>query len=95
MKKISIQDIKLEAHNIIYAVTNIDQLEEDRIIFAEHNAGDKHNWVIIEGSHCSCYGFDDLEWTVIAYTRDELLLLADVEYNQNDPVWQFIKKDEF
>lgn len=34
-------------------------------------------FLVLEGWHCSCYDWDDVEWDATRYTRDELLGLAE------------------
>lgn len=34
-------------------------------------------FLVLEGWHCSCYDWDDVEWDATRYTRDELLALAE------------------
>lgn len=32
-----------------------------------------NEYTLVEGGHCSCYGFDEVEWEAIVYTEEELL----------------------
>ena len=34
-------------------------------------------FLVLEGWHCSCYDWDDVEWDATRYTHDELLSLAE------------------
>lgn len=34
-------------------------------------------FLVLEGWHCSCYDWDDVEWDATRYTHDELLTLAE------------------
>lgn len=47
------------ASDIIYAVTSELDYEMNRLIILENNY---HNYIILEGSHCSCYDFDEVTW---------------------------------
>lgn len=46
------------AHNIIYAVTSEQDYEMSRLIILEEN----YKYIVLEGSHCSCYDFDETTW---------------------------------
>lgn len=51
------------AHNIIYAVTTEQDYEMSRLIIIEEN----YKYAILEGSHCSCYDFDETTWDVTEF----------------------------
>lgn len=46
------------AHNIIYAVTSEEDYSMERLIIIKEN----YKYTILEGSHCSCYDFDETTW---------------------------------
>lgn len=48
-------------------------------------------YAIVEGGHCSCYGFDDTEWVVTEYTKNELKTLAKADYNKNSEFWESVR----
>lgn len=48
----------IQAHNIIYAVTTEEDYEMSRLIILEEN----YKYIVLEGSHCSCYDFDETTW---------------------------------
>ena len=80
-----IQDFRIDSvpmHCIAAAATQSEGYEETRLIFAE-NYPTWGDYTMIEGSHCSCYGFDDTQWSAITYTSDELLVLARGWVGQN------------
>ena len=52
-------DKEIKAHEILYAVTSQDDYEMYRLILLEI---DYFNYVVLEGSHCSCYNFDECTW---------------------------------
>jgi hypothetical protein len=56
---------------VLFAVTSEPDYNVNRVLIAE-NYPDYGEYAVIEGSHCSCYGFDDTEWDAIAYTEEEL-----------------------
>lgn len=87
MEKFDFKGVQLKnivnLHNIVYATTSEPDYEMSRCILLEDLEGLKYNeYVVIEGFHCSCYGFDDTKWEATKYTKDELIKLA--ESHQND-----------
>ena len=68
MKKIDYKEIKISPADILFASTSDPDYEMSRVILLEQ-AG---KYIILEGGHCSCYGFDDTEWSAIEYEIDEL-----------------------
>ncbi len=43
-------------------------------------------YVLVEGSHCSCYDFDDTKWEATVYTREELKKLLENVDVEVDPL---------
>lgn len=72
MKNILKADLKtIPFDRIVTVVTDERAYEMSRIVYVENwPAYDDHT--IVEGSHCSCYGFDDTEWTGMSYTTAEM-----------------------
>lgn len=69
-----IKDFKLEQvpqHRIVFVATSEPDYSMDRVIVAEDwpEYGDT---TIINGGHCSCYGFDETSWDATTYTYDEV-----------------------
>lgn len=87
------EDIKL--HNIAFAWTSPSWYEMSRIIALQHidllDASKGEILLIVEGEHCSCYDFDESTWSGTAYTRPELISLANAPYNEKSEFWQMIK----
>lgn len=54
---------------------NLDDLEYDE-------------YLLLEGSHCSCCDFDETTWDGTVYTKDELIKLAEADYNEDDLFWK-------
>lgn len=96
MKDFNIDTIKengLELYNIIISHTEGDGYEEERSILVEGLEDMKEGeYVVIEGSHCSCYGFDDTEWDATLYSENELMKLALADYNRDSIFWKRILK---
>lgn len=86
MEKYEIKGKKIELHNILFASTSEPTYEMDRAILLEELEDiDYNEYVVVEGYHCSCYGFDDCQWEAIKYTKDELIKLA--ELNKEDTTY--------
>ena len=64
MKEYSWENKKpIMASNIIYAVTSELDYEMNRLIILEEN----YKYIILEGSHCSCYDFDEVIWNATEF----------------------------
>ena len=65
-------DIKV--YNVVFAVSNLPcSFEEERLLLLEDMPGTKpFEYVLVEGYHCSCYDFNDIEWECLVLTIDEL-----------------------
>ncbi|HBF4616133.1 TPA: hypothetical protein KOO48_001928 [Clostridioides difficile] len=46
--------------------------------------------MLLEGCHCSCYGFDETEWSATVYTKEELIKLSNVDYNRKSKFWNMV-----
>ena len=84
MKVFNLDNFQIEPHHILVAVTSEPDYEMERRILLELNYD---RFVLIEGSHCSCYDFDETKWSAIEYTRDELVKLANTKYNRMSRFW--------
>lgn len=81
MEKYNLKDKKIEAHNILFATTSERDYSMERLLLLEDMPDTEYNeFILAEGSHCSCYGFDETEWDCIKITRDELYKIIE----QND-----------
>ena len=82
-KEGKLNKLQLQPYNIVVAQTSAPDCEMDRQILLEELEGLEYGeeYVLLDGGHCSCYDFDETEWEAIVYTREELLKLADAEYN--------------
>src|SRR3990167_2543793 len=74
MKKLEMKDVKIDASTIVFAYTTPNGYEMRRFLLLEK---DDDTYIIVEGDHCSCYDFEDIEWTAMEYTLDELKKIAD------------------
>ncbi len=84
MEVFNLDNFQIEPHHILVAVTSEPDYEMERRILLKLNYD---RYVLVEGSHCSCYDFDDTEWSAIEYTRDELVKLANAKYNRISSFW--------
>lgn len=76
MKKIDGFKIEQVPHsNIAIVVTSEPDYEMDRVMLVE-DYPDYQDFTIVQGGHCSCYGFDEVQWEVITYTKEEAIKLA-------------------
>ena len=66
----------LEPWRIIVTLTSEIAYEMDRFILAHAGKEWEDEYMVIEGYHCSCYGFDEAAWNAVVYSRDELTKLA-------------------
>ena len=70
-----VAEIKL--HDIVFVWTSSPDYEEERICLVEHWVHNEHDYALIRGNHCSCYSWDDVDWSVDFYTEEELVKLVD------------------
>lgn len=80
----------LEPWRIIVAVTTDEPYYEKRLMLI--HAGE-HSWdnvyAVVEGEHCSCYSFNDVEFYATEYTQEELMKLADDKlFNQTLDIFE-------
>lgn len=79
----------IKPHQILVAITSEPDYEMDRNILLTDIDGLEHDeYLLLEGSHCSCFDFDDTDWNGIVYNSDELRKLANSDYNKNNIFWK-------
>lgn len=80
-------DIKM--HNVLFATTSEKDYEMKRLLLLEDMPDTEYNeFVLAEGSHCSCYDFDETNWDCTKLTKDELnKLLEKIED------WETLRKE--
>jgi len=63
--------------DIVIVITSDADYSMNRVMLAEPTGAraisSGERWLLIHGSHCSCYGFDETEWDATWYNTDELL----------------------
>ena len=78
MEKYDLKLSNIKFHNIVLAITSKPTYDMYRYLLIEDLEDLRYDeYVVVEGFHCSCYGFDDTEWEAIKYTKNELLTLAE------------------
>lgn len=81
MEKYDIKNVKIELYNVLFCVTSEQDYSMTRLLLLENMPDTKfRQYVLAEGGHCSCYGFDETEWHCLKLTKDELLKILE----QND-----------
>lgn len=55
---------------VIITVTSEPDYSMDRIYIVE-DYPEMFDYTVIDGGHCSCFGFDETTWGAVAYTREE------------------------
>ena len=76
MEKTEIDKNDLKIHNFVITYTSPIDYEMKRYILLEDIKGLEYDeYIIAEGSHCSCYDFDDTEWEFFKYNKNELIEL--------------------
>lgn len=79
----------IKPHQILVAITSEPNYEMDRKMLLENIEGLKWDeYLILEGFHCSCYDFDDTDWSGTIYNKEELSKLAKADYNKDDVFWK-------
>lgn len=69
IKNVNVSEIPFS--NIVFAVTSIDDYNMNRAYYVE-DWPEYGDYTIVQGSHCSCYGFDETTWDVTVYTHEEI-----------------------
>lgn len=75
LKNVEAKDVGLDA--IVAAATAEGNYESDRMFVLDGWMVERTNpmngveVIVLEGGHCSCYDYDEVEWTATGYTKDE------------------------
>lgn len=79
----------IRPHQILVAITSEPDYEMDRnILLTDVDELKNDEYLLLEGWHCSCYDFDETDWSGTIYTSDELRKLANADYNKNNIFWR-------
>ena len=80
MKNYDLKDKKIELHNVLFATTSPNDYEMNRLILLEDMPDVNWNeYVLLEGYHCSCYGFDETQWDATVFSEAEMDKLMERE----------------
>lgn len=90
MKVVDFKILTVDASTVVFASTSEPDYEMERIILLEDDGG--YDFIVVEGGHCSCFGFDETEWFATGYSREELRTLANADYYKSNTFWQMVKK---
>lgn len=83
----------IKPHQILVAITSEPDYEMDRKMLLENIEGLKWDeYLVLEGFHCSCYDFDDTDWSGTIYNKEELSKLAKADYNKDDVFWKEVSR---
>ena len=71
---------EIETWRIICAAQSEPDYSEDRQILIYGGERDEYHdrgpFIVLDGGHCSCYDWEEVEWFATEYTYDELMTLA-------------------
>lgn len=92
MDKYNIKNKKIELHNIVFAITSEPDYNMERLLLLEDMPDVNYDeYVLVEGSHCSCYDFDDCCWDAIKLNRTELIkLISENDWGVRKDLQKFI-----
>lgn len=80
MRNYDLKNVKIELHNVVFSTTTPEDYEMDRLLLLEDMP--QTNWdeyVLVEGGHCSCYGFDETQWDATVFSEAEMDKLMERE----------------
>jgi hypothetical protein len=77
-------------HSIAVAVTTEGDYEMTRLVLAE-NQPEYGQHTLIEGYHCSCYGFEDTRWEATIYEADEFKSLMEAWWKRDGDFYYYEK----
>lgn len=79
----------INAHNILFTTTSERDYEMNRLFILEEMPKTSLNeFVLVEGYHCSCYGFDETKWEATVYNKEELIKIL-----SNSSGYEYLRKD--
>lgn len=71
--------------NVVFATTSHIDYNMSRLLLLSHMPDAEDCFVLAEGSHCSCYDFDETTWDCVKITAEELdkILTTVDSYDEN------------
>ncbi len=97
MKNYNIKGKIIQPQNIVFATTSEPDYEMSRLILLENMPDVGYNeYILMEGSHCSCYGFDETEWDCTQLTADELkTILKQNDWGLRGQLKRFLEEEKY
>lgn len=82
MKNYNIKKDEITIANVVYCITSPEDYSMSRLLILENMPNmDYGEYMLVEGGHCSCYGFDETDYDATIYSKTELLkVLKENEY---------------
>lgn len=87
--------IGFKPHEVLVVSTSQPYYDMSKKILLKKGVGEGvgfGEYILLEGSHCSCYDFYETSWDGTVYTKEELKSLANAEYNKDDVFWKQVKE---
>lgn len=78
-------------HKILFCITSPIDYEMERIFILE---GDKYDeYIMVEGSHCSCFDFDESIWDATLFESSEELIkvLKENHWGNRREIYNYMK----
>lgn len=89
---------EIELWRIICASQSEPDYSEDRQILLYGGDGEwQDEYILLHGGHCSCYGWQEVEWSAVRYNRSELDALsrskasAGCYYESEREFWRLVR----
>ena len=80
MRNYDLKNVKIELHNVVFSTTTPEDYEMDRLLLLENMPQTKWDeYVLVEGGHCSCYGFNETQWDATVFSEAEMDKLMEQE----------------
>ena len=80
MRNYDLKNVKIELHNVVFSTTTPENYEMSRLLLLEKMPQTKWDeYVLVEGGHCSCYGFDETQWDATVFSEAEMDKLMERE----------------
>ena len=81
MRNYDMKNVKVELHNILFTTTQHYYYEANRLLLLENMPNTEFcEYIMVEGYHCSCYGFDETKWDATVFTAEELDKLMEKDH---------------
>lgn len=97
MKNYNIKGKIIEPYNVVFATTSEPDYEMSRLMLLENMPDISYrDYVLAEGSHCSCYGFNEIEWDCTQLTAEELKIILKVDdWGLRGQLKRFLEEEKY